>query len=180
MFLMYAFHNAPIYVLASFSYFGIITSFGFAWIFFGEFRVYKLYPGVMLIIASGLTILWRERRQNTERNKINRSALKKQLLTFCCLINNGIHFLSSRNSWRIRESNSSIGSGLVIFVNGRLIFLTYQILYFFDCLYKKKDQPSNDHKNHDCGDEASPRDYKRPSIARLHKCFVYLPGSATK
>ena len=66
VFLMHAFRNAPASVLAPFSYFGILTSFGFGWLFFAEFPVDKLFPGVVLIIASGLTILWRERRQNSE------------------------------------------------------------------------------------------------------------------
>ena len=67
VFLMYAFHDAPVRGLASFGYFGIIRSFGFGWLFLGEFPVDKLYTGVMLIIASGLTILWRERRQKTKQ-----------------------------------------------------------------------------------------------------------------
>ena len=66
VFLMYAFRNAPASVLAPFSYFGILTSFGFGWLFFAEFPVDKLFHGVVLIITSGLTILWREGRQNTE------------------------------------------------------------------------------------------------------------------
>ena len=66
VFLMYAFRNAPASVLAPFSYFGILTSFGFIWLFFAEFPVDKLFPGVVVIIASGITILWREKRQNSE------------------------------------------------------------------------------------------------------------------
>ena len=61
VFLMYAFRNAPASVLAPFSYFGILTAFTFGWFIFGEFPVDKLFPGVILIIVSGLTILWRER-----------------------------------------------------------------------------------------------------------------------
>jgi drug/metabolite transporter (DMT)-like permease len=61
VFLMYAFRNAPASVLAPFSYFGILTAFAFGWFIFGEFPVDKLFPGVILIIGSGLTILWRER-----------------------------------------------------------------------------------------------------------------------
>ena len=67
--LIYAFRNAPASVLAPFSYFGILASFGFGWLFFAEFPVDKLFTGVVLIITSGVTILWRERRQNTEKNK---------------------------------------------------------------------------------------------------------------
>jgi drug/metabolite transporter (DMT)-like permease len=65
VFLMYAFRNAPASVLAPFSYFGILTAFGFGWVIFGEFPVDKLFPGVILIIVSGLTILWRENRQKS-------------------------------------------------------------------------------------------------------------------
>ena len=63
IFLMYAFRNAPAAVLAPFSYFGIITAFCFGWFIFGEFPIDTLFPGVFLIIFSGLTILWREQRQ---------------------------------------------------------------------------------------------------------------------
>ena len=62
VFLMYAFRNAPAAVLAPFSYFGIITAFCFGWFIFGEFPIDTLFPGILLIIASGLTILWREQR----------------------------------------------------------------------------------------------------------------------
>ena len=63
IFLMFAFRNAPAAVLAPFSYFGIITAFCFGWFIFGEFPVDTLFPGVFLIIFSGLTILWREQRK---------------------------------------------------------------------------------------------------------------------
>ena len=64
VFLMYAFRQAPASVLAPFSYFGILTAFGLGWIIFDELPIDKLFPGVILIVLSGLTILWRE-----ERNK---------------------------------------------------------------------------------------------------------------
>ena len=59
VFLIYAFLNASASILAPFSYFGILTSFGFGWFFFTEFPVDKLFPSVALIIASDLIILWR-------------------------------------------------------------------------------------------------------------------------
>ena len=65
VFLMYAFRQAPASVLAPFSYFGILTAFGLGWVIFDELPLDKLFPGVILIILSGLTILWRE-----ERNKV--------------------------------------------------------------------------------------------------------------
>lgn len=65
VFLMYAFRQAPASVLAPFSYFGILTAFGLGWIVFDELPSDKLFPGVILIILSGLTILWREERNKT-------------------------------------------------------------------------------------------------------------------
>ena len=62
VFLMYAFRHAPSSVLAPFSYFGLITAFGFGWFLFGEFPISTLFPGAIIIIVSGLTILWREQR----------------------------------------------------------------------------------------------------------------------
>ena len=63
VFLMYAFRNAPSSVLAPFSYFGLINAFLLGWVFFGEFPIKKLFPGVIFIIASGLVIIWRERNR---------------------------------------------------------------------------------------------------------------------
>ena len=65
VFLMYAFRQAPASVLAPFSYFGILTAFGLGWIVFDELPLDKLFPGAILIILSGLTILWREERNKT-------------------------------------------------------------------------------------------------------------------
>ena len=62
IFLMIAYRQADATVLAPFSYFGILTAFCFGWVLFGEFPVDKLFPGVILIIGSGLVILWREQR----------------------------------------------------------------------------------------------------------------------
>ena len=65
VFLMYAFRQAPASVLAPFSYFGILTAFGLGWIIFDELPIDKLFPGVILIVLSGLTILWREERNES-------------------------------------------------------------------------------------------------------------------
>ena len=62
VFLMYAFRNAPAAVLAPFSYFGILTAFCFGWFLFGEFPVDALFPGILFIVGSGLTIIWREQQ----------------------------------------------------------------------------------------------------------------------
>ncbi len=65
VFWMYAFRNAPSSVLAPFSYFGILNAFLLGWIFFGEFPIERLFPGVLLIVFSGFIIIWRERQANT-------------------------------------------------------------------------------------------------------------------
>ena len=65
VFWMYAFRNAPSSVLAPFSYFGILNAFFLGWIFFGEFPVERLFPGVLFIVFSGFIIIWRERQANT-------------------------------------------------------------------------------------------------------------------
>jgi drug/metabolite transporter (DMT)-like permease len=53
--------------LAPFNYFGILIAFVFGWLFFGEAPVDDLFPGALLIAASGLMILWRERRLKQAR-----------------------------------------------------------------------------------------------------------------
>ena len=67
VFLMFAFRNAPSSVLAPFSYFGLINAFLLGWVFFGEFPIQKLFPGVILIIAAGLIIIWRERNMYVQK-----------------------------------------------------------------------------------------------------------------
>lgn len=49
--------------LSPFEYFGIPFAFVLGWIFFDEAPFDKLIPGVFLIVAGGLLIAWRERRQ---------------------------------------------------------------------------------------------------------------------
>jgi drug/metabolite transporter (DMT)-like permease len=48
--------------LAPFNYFGIPIAFILGWLFFGEAPVGQLFPGVLLIVAGGMLIVWRERR----------------------------------------------------------------------------------------------------------------------
>jgi len=48
--------------LAPFDYFGIPFSFALGWIFFAEAPFDRLFPGVLLIVAGGFLIVWRERR----------------------------------------------------------------------------------------------------------------------
>ncbi len=50
--------------LAPFNYFGIPLAFLLGWFFFDEAPWDELFPGALLILASGLLIVWRERRLN--------------------------------------------------------------------------------------------------------------------
>ena len=50
--------------LAPFSYFGIPLAAFFGWLFFDEAPLDDLFPGALLIVASGLLIIWRERQLN--------------------------------------------------------------------------------------------------------------------
>ncbi len=43
-------------------HFGIPFAFILGWLFFGEAPVGRLFPGVLLIVAGGLLIVWREKR----------------------------------------------------------------------------------------------------------------------
>ena len=61
---MYTFRNAPSAALAPFSYLSLINAFLLGWIFFGKFPINKLFPGIILIVASGLVIIWRERNKS--------------------------------------------------------------------------------------------------------------------
>ena len=56
--------------LAPFSYFGIPFAFGLGWLFYGEAPWSELFPGALLIVAGGLLIVWRERRQRVKEAKI--------------------------------------------------------------------------------------------------------------
>lgn len=53
--------------LAPFNYFGIPLAFVLGWVFFGEAPFDDLFPGVILIIAGGLMIVWRERQLRRQR-----------------------------------------------------------------------------------------------------------------
>lgn len=48
--------------LSPFEYFGIPFSFVLGWMFFNEAPFGRLFPGVILVVAAGLLIAWRERR----------------------------------------------------------------------------------------------------------------------
>ena len=50
-------------ILAPFEYFAILFAFALGWMFFGEAPFATLFPGVLLIVAGGFLIIWRERRR---------------------------------------------------------------------------------------------------------------------
>jgi len=60
--LVVSFRMAEPSTLAPFNYFGIPFAIGLGWLFFDEVPFDRLFPGVLLIIGSGLIIVWRERR----------------------------------------------------------------------------------------------------------------------
>ena len=52
-------------LLAPFNYFGLISAFMMGWIFFGEAPLDRLLPGVLLIVAGGALVLWRESKRSS-------------------------------------------------------------------------------------------------------------------
>jgi len=66
-FLILSYRMAESSTLAPFNYFGIPFAFGMGWVFFGEAPVGRLFPGVLLIVAGGLIVVWRERRARAGR-----------------------------------------------------------------------------------------------------------------
>ncbi|MEZ2127091.1 MULTISPECIES: DMT family transporter [unclassified Sinorhizobium] len=59
---VYAYRAAPASTLAPLQYFEIVSATIFAWLVFGDFPDLLKWIGILIIIASGLYILWRERR----------------------------------------------------------------------------------------------------------------------
>ena len=57
--------------MASFEYFGIPSSFILGWYFFNEAPWEQLFPGVLIIIFSGMIIIWRD-KQKTKSIKANK------------------------------------------------------------------------------------------------------------
>ena len=55
--------------LSPFEYFGIPFSFILGWLFFSEAPFGKLFPGVIFVIAGGLLIAWRERKNRSSVTK---------------------------------------------------------------------------------------------------------------
>ncbi|MDQ0561364.1 drug/metabolite transporter (DMT)-like permease [Rhizobium mesoamericanum] len=59
---VYAYRAAPASTLAPLQYFEIVSATIFAWLVFGDFPDAVKWLGISIIIASGLYIIWRERR----------------------------------------------------------------------------------------------------------------------
>lgn len=58
--------------VSPFEYFGIPFSFIIGWLVFDEAPFDRLFPGVLLIVAGGLLIVWRERRRGkTDKPTVN-------------------------------------------------------------------------------------------------------------
>ncbi len=60
---IYSYRLIAISKLASFEYLGIPSSFILGWIFFNEAPWEQLFPGVLIIIFSGLVIIWRDSKK---------------------------------------------------------------------------------------------------------------------
>ncbi|MGB1008330.1 MAG: DMT family transporter [Thiolinea sp.] len=60
--LIYAYRLVEPSLLSPFEYFGIPFSFFLGWVFFAEAPFERLFPGVLLIVAAGLLIVWREQK----------------------------------------------------------------------------------------------------------------------
>ncbi|RUM08221.1 DMT family transporter [Rhizobium chutanense] len=59
---VYAYRAAPASTLAPLQYFEIVSATIFAWLVFGDFPDAMKWLGIVIIMASGFYILWRERR----------------------------------------------------------------------------------------------------------------------
>jgi drug/metabolite transporter (DMT)-like permease len=66
LFLVMAYRRTKPSNLAPFDYFGIPFAFALGWIFFAEAPFDTLFPGFIFVVAGGLMIFWRERKQAVE------------------------------------------------------------------------------------------------------------------
>jgi drug/metabolite transporter (DMT)-like permease len=63
MIVVRAFRMAPLSLLAPFQYFEIISATVLGYALFGDFPSFSKWIGILIIVASGLFIIWRERVQ---------------------------------------------------------------------------------------------------------------------
>ena len=64
-----AFRMAPLSVLAPFQYFEIIAATILGYALFNDFPTVSKWVGILIIVGSGLFILWREQRRAAERRQ---------------------------------------------------------------------------------------------------------------
>lgn len=57
------YRTVPPSIVAPFQYFGLLSAAAIGFLFFGELPLDTLFPGIFLILGSGLLILWREGRK---------------------------------------------------------------------------------------------------------------------
>ncbi len=65
-----AFRMAPLSVLAPFQYFEIIAATILGYALFDDFPTVSKWVGILIIVGSGLFILWREQRRAAERRQV--------------------------------------------------------------------------------------------------------------
>ena len=64
LFVIYGARKAELSKITPFDYIEIFFALILGWIFFQEWPIDKLFPGVLFIIAGGLIIIWRQKKRN--------------------------------------------------------------------------------------------------------------------
>ena len=67
LFMTNGYRFAQASTLANFDYVAMIWAIGFGWLFFNELPAAAVYVGAVIVIGSGLFIVWRERALGIER-----------------------------------------------------------------------------------------------------------------
>jgi drug/metabolite transporter (DMT)-like permease len=67
IFLTESYRYAPASVVAPFDYVALLWAFLFGYVLFGEIPTFHVYVGAAIVAASGLFVIWRERRLARER-----------------------------------------------------------------------------------------------------------------
>ena len=69
LFLTESYRYAPASVVAPFDYAALLWAFFFGYMLFGEVPTFHVYLGAAVVAASGLFVIWRERRRARTRGK---------------------------------------------------------------------------------------------------------------